>query len=295
MRILLVAPLQDDLPDVRVEVGTIASQHRCKVLQGSEANDATIARVLDDNRFDVIWWATHGSADGLMLTDGQLPTDGVAQYVRNSGAGLCVINTCSSLDIAHMVIDETGADAICTISEVPDKSAMRTGLLLSSALQHTNRFHDAYMQAKPGGGRFYRYVKNPSSPNMYSQDRDSSTTAWRELFSKRVAAIEETVKSLEAIVSGNDRLGLRGLRSDVRVIRDEGKETHASMQTVKSVVEEMKETLRRIEEKDAAELERKNEERRDQIPEFITRHAYWILIVFFLLISASIFVQVFVK
>lgn len=254
MDILLIAPVHGDLPDVAVEVGTIASQHTTEVLQGEEARDAVINRVLRGRLFDVIWFATHGSEEGLLMSDGWLPMDGVAQYVRGSGAALCVINTCESAEIAEMAVDESSADAVYTRSKVPDRAAMRTGLRLSDALLHAGSFHAAYMHAKPGGGRYYRYLVNPKK--MYHNgNRASNRDPYKEL-EERVSTIERMVLRLNTVVSGDDELGLSGLKTEVGEI--------------KKILEEM---------------------RGGDTPAFLRKYSGWIVGAFFLLLLAGLISQ----
>ena len=220
MNILLIAPTHADLPDVGIEVGTIASQHRVELLQGDDARETVIARILRNQRFDVIWWATHGTKDGLLLTDGWLSLDGVAQYVRNSKARLCVVNTCESMEIAQTVVEESDADAICTVSEVPDRTAMRTGVLLSSALARHRNPYDAYLEARPGGGLYYRYVANPKRV-MYSKFGEQSDIETElAALGDRLSSVESVVMRLDRIVSGSEEYGLSGLKNDMSNVRD---------------------------------------------------------------------------
>lgn len=220
MKVLLVAPSHADLPDVAVETATISSQHQVEHLQGDDARETVIARVLRNQQFDIVWWATHGTVDGLLLTDGWLNLDGVAQYVRNSRAQLCVINTCESMEIAQAVVEESTADAICTVSEVPDRTAMRTGVLLSAALVRHRNPYDAFLEARPGGGLYYRYVANPKKLAMYSkfgdeQDIEVEIAALKD----RLSSLESVAMRLDRIVSGSEEYGLSGLKNDMQQMR----------------------------------------------------------------------------
>lgn len=216
MKILLIAPTHPDLPDVGVEIGAITSQHQVEPLLGDDAREAVITRILRNQRFDVIWWATHGTRDGLLLTDGWLHLDGVTQYVRNSGAALCVINTCESMDIAQSVVDDSDADAICTVSGVPDRTAMRTGVLLSSALVRHRNPYDAFLEARPGGGLHYRFVANPKMYKPEQTNTDVELAALRD----RMSSVESVVMRLDRIVSGSEEYGLSGLKNEMQSVRE---------------------------------------------------------------------------
>lgn len=169
LNILLVAPDHPDLPNVAAEVAAIRQNHDVVALLGP-VRDPDIARAVQNGPYDIIWFASHGNEDGVLLSDGLLPIDGVGQYARH--AALCVLNTCSSENVAISIISGGDTDMICTIGDVRDTDAQRFGILLSGELTRHDDFHDAYLRARPEGGKYRYYRAGPSAPVRRYHDND---------------------------------------------------------------------------------------------------------------------------
>lgn len=104
--------------------------------------------------YAVLWLATHGNAEGVLLSDGILPASLLTSLARDS-FDLVVLNTCNSIATAQMLQNETGAEVIATIMEVPDREAFQTGALFARALAQSGDSETAYQRAKPGANRTY--------------------------------------------------------------------------------------------------------------------------------------------
>jgi hypothetical protein len=194
LRVLVVAPAHSDLPNVAAEVAAVAGHHEAVVLPGV-VRDRDIAAAIEAGPYDVVWFASHGSSQGILLSDGLLSIDGVGQYVRTAAAGLCVLNSCESEEVALAIMATTHADTICTIAEVQDRDASRLAILLARELARTPDYQEAYELVRPASGK-YRYYR--AGDGAYrSRDRDREREGeWQELL---VSVYE--------------------LRSDVRVMR----------------------------------------------------------------------------
>lgn len=168
LNILVVAPEHPDLPEVAAEVAALAQQHEVVALTGV-VRDRDVAAAVQEGTYDVIWFASHGDDQGVLLSDGVLDIAGVGQYVRASGAELCVLNTCDSELVALAMIAGSDAHLICTIGAVEDADAQRFGLLLARALAEQDDFRAAYEQVAPVGGK-YRYL-TARTRSMQQRDR----------------------------------------------------------------------------------------------------------------------------
>lgn len=202
-------------------MAAIASQHECIKLVG-EVRDTDIATAiakLRDDGFqpDITWFVSHGNKDGILLSDGMISISGIVQYVSAAAPRLCVLNTCASEDIATAIASDTHVDIICTIAEINDVDAMRTGRLLATELVTNDDFEDAYNRVRPISGR-YRYVRagrvtiNRSAENDAAMRREMQelTRAMYELRSTITADIRITnsqvslfQKQLEALERQN--------------------------------------------------------------------------------------------
>ena len=156
-RTLLVAP-RTDLLLVDEEVQDVINSGLpiAQTLLG-DVGHLELTREIRRGMYSLLWLATHGSADGIQLSDGLLAISELAQLVRGRFQ-LVVLNTCSSLPAAQMLQNETEADVICTIVEVPDRAAYRTGSLFAQELASTGNPRAAYAKVRPGGNRLYLYL-----------------------------------------------------------------------------------------------------------------------------------------
>jgi hypothetical protein len=178
----MVAPDHADLPNVAAELAAVSSQHDTVRLVGM-VRDADMASVVQEGPFDVLWFASHGSKHGVLLSDGPLDIQGVGQYVRAAGAKLCVLNTCDSENVALSIISGGTADMICTIGPVGDQNAARLAILLAGELTRTRDSYEAYLQVRPEGGS-YRYYKAGAAAPVHRNrwtDRSDEVSAMMEM------------------------------------------------------------------------------------------------------------------
>jgi hypothetical protein len=167
VRILIIAPTRAELPNVAAEAGAVASAHSVKLLQGI-VGDQAVLEAVSAGGYDVIWFATHSGEKGLMLSTELIDPDTIASYVASSGACLAIFNSCSSVFLGMAVLEASNAHVICTISSVPDLTAMRTGVMFASQLALLGNFREAYERSKPGGNKQYLYLTNCRQPRIVS-------------------------------------------------------------------------------------------------------------------------------
>jgi hypothetical protein len=154
MRVLLVVPRTDLLlADEETQDVLNSGLAVVRSLFG-EVTQVELTREIRRGDYDVLWLATHGSEQGVQLSDGLLSISALTQLVRGRFR-LVVLNTCRSVQAAQMLQNETEADVICTVADAPDVDAYRTGSLFAQALARTNDVRRAYQQARPGGNRLY--------------------------------------------------------------------------------------------------------------------------------------------
>jgi hypothetical protein len=170
LEILMVAPEHPDLPNVASELAAVSNQHHTVRLVGT-VRDNDIAQAVQEGPYDVIWFATHGTPAGVVLSDGLLTIEGVGQYVRASGAKLCIFNTCTSENVALSIITG-GADMICTIGAIDDHDAARLAILLAGELARQADPYEAYLKVRPEGGKYRYYKAGPAAPRGRWNDQD---------------------------------------------------------------------------------------------------------------------------
>ena len=211
MYVLIIAPTHTDLPNATAEVAAIERWHDVRLVSGT-VRDSDIADAVEDGPYDVIWWVTHGSDQGVLLSDGWLSIDGVGQYLRTSGAKLCILNTCESEQIALRVVSGSESDIVCTIAPVDNRDAIRLGSLLAGELAHTDDFYEAYKIVAPAGG-LYRYMR---AKGQYRRRNNNDDVTLQDIYRvlvgdgrfgevglvTRVGSVEKRVSAVETRVGG---------------------------------------------------------------------------------------------
>jgi hypothetical protein len=156
MKVLLVAPATNLLLAYEEVQDVSRSGLTVTPLLGNVTR-VELLRDIKAGAYDVLWLATHGSAEGVQLSDGMLPAGDLLPMVRERFK-LVVLNTCSSLLTAQLIQEEGGVGVICTIADVPDVQAYAMGSLLASHLAAGKSIADAFRLSKRGGNRIYLYL-----------------------------------------------------------------------------------------------------------------------------------------
>ena len=150
MRILLIAPSQALLPfSAQAVQAVVISGLSFKLLQSSVSQRDLVGELSVPGGYDVLWFATHGNSDGILLSNESLTQSAVVSIIRGSGVKLVFLNTCSSVSMATAIQNEANVDVICTITDVPDIDAYRTGAQFAAKLFQTNEFRRSYELSKP--------------------------------------------------------------------------------------------------------------------------------------------------
>lgn len=192
MRVLLIAPDHPNLHAIVKEVAAIVSYHEVEKVVGV-VRDADIQQAVAKADFDIIWFATHGSEDGVLLSDSMLSPGAIGQYVGSSKAKLCVLNTCDSEYIANLIAAGGEVDMIYTISKnTGDEDALRFGSLLAKELTETDDFEAAFKIAAGPSPKNYRYLQ--------------AKQAVRGLAVQAATALERVQDKVEVLTNGQYKL-----------------------------------------------------------------------------------------
>jgi hypothetical protein len=153
MNTLLVAP-DFGLPAVADEVRAVSSALRPVALLGIVTRKDLLSSLSED-RWDLLWFATHGDQDGIELSDGHISVSDLTAVVRASSARLVVLNTCSSRLVGMELHYELKTSVITTQADIGDKTAYQTGALLARALAAGQGIAQAFNASRPGQDRNY--------------------------------------------------------------------------------------------------------------------------------------------
>lgn len=160
VQVLLVAPHMHDLAGVADEVYTIERTPGLGVTRlAPTLRRRELLQALCTETFDVLWFATHGTADGVWLGEADMLAGGdLVGMVRSAGLFGVVLNTCESAALAEMLHDETGVDVVCSVQATPDLSAFQMGVLFALHLGETGDFRAAFDRSRPGADAIFRYI-----------------------------------------------------------------------------------------------------------------------------------------
>lgn len=211
IRVLLIAPHIPDLPEVANEVYAIerlpglAVERMAPTMQRRELLQALYACP-----YDVLWFATHGTPDGIMLG----PTDllsgsDLVSMVRSARLFGVVINTCHSVALAELLHDATGVDVVCSVQATPDLSAFQMGVLFARQLGVTGDFRAAFDLARPGGASIFRYVPEYRetlvvAPERYTFSTDELRTIYEAIndVRQRLSIVEVELRYVRQDLDG---------------------------------------------------------------------------------------------
>lgn len=163
-QLLIIAPTIAGLPDLPVEAMNLINARAgddafaVQLLQGDAVDEAALARKIAEQHFDILWFATHGTTEGIALAGSFLGASQLAPYVRTSRAELVVLNSCESLQIANQLQQECSCDVVATIGKLDDAAAARTAGMFATNLLRTGDTRTAYELSKPGNNQNYVYL-----------------------------------------------------------------------------------------------------------------------------------------
>lgn len=159
IKIMLVAPRHSDLllemADAEVQEILRSGGQVTPVLGSVDAAD--FFRQVSSNGHEVLMLITHGSEQGILLSDGWLSASMLVSAVRDRFE-LIFINTCSSLGMAQMIQNESGCGIVATVGEVNDRQAFYTGAQFAKEVARRADYYEAYKRSRPGGNNMYVYL-----------------------------------------------------------------------------------------------------------------------------------------
>jgi hypothetical protein len=205
MKILLVAPRHPDLSQIDNEVQDIINSGNQVTPLLGEVTHAILLRATYEGDFDVLWLCTHGGEDGVLLSDGPLNVRLLSGIVRESFQ-LVVINSCTSIQLANNIHQNTGCRVVCTITDVEDKEAYQVGAIFANLLADSGVV-DAYNTAKTGNPN---YVLIGEEQPMHDMDRvsmamDRLTSEVHQL-EQRILLLEYQIKQMQMDMAKNKPL-----------------------------------------------------------------------------------------
>lgn len=192
--VAIVAP-DSDVQSVAQEVRAVTRALPSTPLVGTVTVLDVMHLLSSGQTWDILWFAAHGTADGVQVSDGLVPTATLITLVRNSGAALVVLNTCESEQVAMYLHMQTGVSVICTIASVGDRTALITGTLLASNLADGLSVTAAFERSKPGDvGLSQRY-------RLFAGDQEA-VVAESTTLETRLSLMEQDIRYIREAMTG---------------------------------------------------------------------------------------------
>lgn len=192
MNVLLIAP-DLGLSEVVNEVRAASMALHAVVLNGT-VHRKDVLDALAGHIWDIIWFATHGDATGIRLSDEPVSIADLTAIVRNSGAYLVVLNSCSSRYIGLELHYELGVDTITTETEANDLTAAQTGTLLARNLAAGITVRDAFERSRPGQhSLYYLFTSDEENGDQNELRTIQMLNEWGRRIEKRIGRVEQQV------------------------------------------------------------------------------------------------------
>lgn len=210
MRVLLVAPRIQELPNIDREVAGIVNSGLSVRLLNGDVSRTDIVKAISDGEFDLLWLASHGVHEGVYLSDGILDASALITYVVSNGIRHVFLNTCDSMLVANVIAQGAGVDVIATVGQVGDKRAFETGVLLASHLSKGMEFRQAYELSKPGQNENYIFLTGVLRAGVRRQGSVGTDTQ-----SAMLAHVEQQLRRVTTLIDGDASYGIAGIRKDL--------------------------------------------------------------------------------
>lgn len=169
IKVLMVAPTSD-LPLVSAETQDVLRSGLEVTPVYSPVGQVILTREIKASDAEGLWLAGHMDDKGNFLLDnGELLSSSALTSLVRGRFKWVYLNSCQSVRAAQTLQNETDADVICTIIDLPDVDAYRTGSLFASWLARLRDTREAYEQSLPGENRIYLYLGGKSNRFLASK------------------------------------------------------------------------------------------------------------------------------
>ena len=201
MKVLLVAPTQLDLKTQPDEVQRLVNVLNAKLVIGN-VSCADVTDAINAHKPDVLWFASHGDWNGIMLTGCVLDAEMLSAAIRGTNTSLVVLNSCDSRAVAERIYASTGAHVVATVGKVDDRhafvTAQRFAVLLNTGLSP----FDAFQRAKSSS---FIYIPEPIVQPVPSTSNTTTNgngyEGLRRIVAEQQMEIDRLVRAITSITA----------------------------------------------------------------------------------------------
>jgi len=225
-RVLLVAPTTD-LEYRDEEISSVVNSLRPTLLSGNV--DVSDLMEYTNKKWDLIWFASHGTEEGILLSDGILPAAQLSTIVRSSCADAVFLNTCESLSVAQAINRELGIPLVCTINQTPDREAYITGRTFARNLAESKSVYTAYNRSVSSSDRNYIYLHGAKMNGGSHTHRP-----YKSFSSNESDEVLKDLRDLVTMVKGDPDTGYVGIMKRLDDLQGDIEDFHADYRTYKT-------------------------------------------------------------
>lgn len=196
MKVLLVAPNQLDLKTQPDEVQRLVNVLNAKLVIGN-VSCADVTDAINTHKPDVLWFASHGDWNGIMLTGCVLDAEMLSAAIRGTNTSLVVLNSCDSRAVAERIYASTGAHVVATIGKVDDRHAFVTAQRFAVLLNTGLLPFDAFQRAKSSS---FVYIPEPIVQPVPSTSTTTTNGNGYEGLRRAVAELQMQVDRRDLII-----------------------------------------------------------------------------------------------
>lgn len=186
MKTILFAPAQPDMQFQDEEVATLANTLGAKIVNGI-VGLKDIFRELASDAWEIVWFASHGSAEGIHLTDTVLDGDTLSAGLRGTNAKLIVLNTCDSERSAEQIYASTSIPVLCNVGPVTVQAAFATSSRFADEIFRGRDVWTAYQNSRT---KTFRLI--PENPAIYARGAKD--------IERRVSRLEDSDAEHERVI-----------------------------------------------------------------------------------------------
>jgi len=163
---------------------------------------ADVTDAINAHKPDVLWFASHGDWNGIMLTGCVLDAEMLSAAIRGTNTSLVVLNSCDSRAVAERIYASTGAHVVATVGKVDDRhafvTAQRFAVLLNTGLSP----FDAFQRAKSSS---FIYIPEPIVQPVPSTSNTTTNgngyEGLRRIVAEQQMEIDRLVRAITSITA----------------------------------------------------------------------------------------------
>lgn len=217
--VFLFAPNAKHLPALEYateEIEAIARNHNVETYR--DINRFDLVRIAAESaRQDIYHFAGHLGDEGFALNDAVVSIDTLAIAIKAAEPSLVIFNTCSSATIAQRIATSTTSDCIFTKTDVYDDRSADFSIAFYAVLRRESV--TSYLQAcriVDPSDNIFEYVSARNARSDEVKNENTNNIAPLEQRNEEINRLQNRVHELEQFVFGDEKLGLTGIRQELK-------------------------------------------------------------------------------